>query len=98
MDIHHSIMILLLILNKEDRPDIVAVQVKNEGRTARWYSGSGIYRHTWLTLVNPVHISMWGVYVTTPEVSEKNAKVEIVTNVTNSGKEDTPVTLQVQLY
>lgn len=84
-------------LNNESKPDIVAVQVKNEGKTARWYSGSGTYRHTWLTLVNPVHISMWGIYVTTPEFSDKNAKVEIVTNVTNSGKEDTPVTLRVQL-
>jgi beta-galactosidase len=84
-------------LNPPGSQNNVAVQVKNEGKNARWYSGSGIYRHTWLTIVNPVHVSVWGTYVTTPEVSEKNAKIEIVTNVTNSGKEETPVTLQLQL-
>jgi beta-galactosidase len=85
-------------LNPAGDQNVVAVQVKNEGRNARWYSGSGIYRHTWLTIVNPVHVSIWGTYVTTPEVSEKNARIEIVTNVTNSGKEETPVTVQVQLF
>ncbi|OFY63239.1 MAG: hypothetical protein A2V64_00020 [Bacteroidetes bacterium RBG_13_43_22] len=84
-------------LNPAGETNTVAVQVKNEGRNTRWYSGSGIYRHTWITLVDPIHISVWGVYVTTPEVSEKNAKIEIVTNVTNSRTEDSPVTLMVKL-
>ncbi len=84
-------------LNSPGEQNKVAVQVKNEGMNARWYSGSGIYRHTWLTIVNPVHVSVWGAYVTTPEVSEKKAKIEIVTNVTNSGEEETPVTLKIQL-
>jgi beta-galactosidase len=85
-------------LNPSGEQNVVAVQVKNEGKNARWYSGSGIYRHTWLTIVNPVHVSIWGTYITTPDVSENNADVEIVTNVTNAGTEDAPVTLQVQLF
>ena len=84
-------------LNPTGEPNIVAVQVKNEGRNSRWYSGSGIYRHTWLTLVNPVHIGMWGVYVTSPLVTEKSAEISIMTTLTNSDKENTPVTLQVQI-
>src|SRR4030042_2242327 len=84
-------------LNPAGETNTVAVQVKNEGRNTRWYSGSGIYRHTWITLVDPIHISVWGVYCTTPEVSEKNAKIEIVTNVTNSRTEDSPVSLMVKL-
>ena len=84
-------------LNPAGQKNVVAVQVKNEGRTSRWYSGSGIYRHTWLTLVDPVHIGIWGVFVTTPEVSEEKATVEIVTNVTNSNKVDADVTLKITL-
>jgi beta-galactosidase len=84
-------------LNATGQSNTIAVRVKNEGFNARWYSGSGIYRHTWLTLVNPVHITPWGVYITTPAVSEKNAKVEIVTNVTNSNKKDSHVTFNVKL-
>ena len=84
-------------LNPAGQPNIIAVQVKNEGFTARWYSGSGIYRHTWLTLVKPVHIAPWGIYITTPEVSEKNVRVDIVTNVSNSDKQDSHITLKVKL-
>jgi beta-galactosidase len=84
-------------LNPAGQPNVVAVQVKNEGRNARWYSGSGIYRHTWLTLVNLVHIGVWGIYVTTPVVTDKSAEVDITTTLVNSGREDVSATLQVQL-
>jgi beta-galactosidase len=84
-------------LNPAGEKNVVAVQVKNEGKNARWYSGSGIYRHTWLTLVNSVHVGVWGIYVTTPVVTEKSAEVNIVTTLANSGKKDASVTLQVQL-
>ncbi len=85
-------------LKPAGQSNTIAVQVKNEGYNARWYSGSGIYRHTWLTLVEPVHIAPWGVFITTPAVSEKNATVDIVTNVTNSNKKDSRVTLRVDLF
>jgi beta-galactosidase len=84
-------------LNPIGQPNTVAVQVKNEGRNSRWYSGSGIYRHTWLTLVNPTHIGMWGVFITTPVATEKSAEISIQTALANSGKENVPVTLQVQI-
>lgn len=84
-------------LNPAGQPNAVAVQVKNEGNNSRWYSGSGIYRHTWLTLVNPAHIGMWGVYITTPVVNEKTAEINVITTLTNSGKENAPVMLQVQV-
>ena len=84
-------------LNPAGQPNIVAVQVKNEGRNSRWYSGSGIYRHTWLTLVHPIHIGTWGVNVKTNAVSEKSAVIDIVASLVNSGKEETPVSLTFQI-
>ena len=48
---------------KYNTDNIVAVEVKNEGATSRWYSGSGIYRHVWLQMIEPVHFSR-GVYIT----------------------------------
>ncbi len=66
-----------------DEENILAVQVKNEGRNSRWYSGSGIYRHVWLLITNPVHIKPWGIFITTPEVTESSAKVNIKTEVMN---------------
>jgi len=84
-------------LNPAGRANTIAVQVKNEGKTARWYSGSGIYRHTWLTVVNPVHIGVWGVNVKTPVVSEKSAAVNVATTLLNSGKENKTVTVKVEI-
>jgi beta-galactosidase len=84
-------------LNPAGQPNVVAVQVKNEGSNARWYSGSGIYRHTWLTLVNPAHIGMWGVYVKIPMVSETAADINVATTLVNSGTEKSDVVLQVQI-
>lgn len=66
--------------------NVLAVRVENEGRNSRWYSGSGIYRHVWLQVTNPVHILPWGVFVTTPEVARSSAKVNIKANVTNYGE------------
>ena len=34
---------------KQNGENIIAVRVRNEGKNSRWYSGSGIYRHVWLT-------------------------------------------------
>ena len=51
--------------------NVVAVKVDNTPQPAsRWYSGSGIYRHTWLVAVNPLHVAHWGTFVTMPRVSK----------------------------
>jgi len=84
-------------LNPAGQANVLAVQVKNEGSNARWYSGSGIYRHTWLTLVNPVHVGMWGVYVKTPSVSKESADISLVSTIVNSGEDFASVKVQVQI-
>ncbi|ASU33987.1 glycoside hydrolase family 2 TIM barrel-domain containing protein [Mucilaginibacter xinganensis] len=68
--------------------NIIAVEIKNEGQNTRWYSGSGIYRHVWLKVTDPVHIAQWGTAITTPEVTEKNAGIAIKTNVLNESATD----------
>ena len=63
--------------------NILAVKVRNEGENSRWYSGSGLYRHVWLKTLDTVHISQWGISITTPEVTATSSKVNIRTSVTN---------------
>jgi len=84
-------------LNPTGESNVVAVQVKNEGINARWYSGSGIYRHTWLTVVEPLHIVPWGVFVSTPEVSPNHARINVAATVKNSGELERTFTCLVRI-
>ncbi|MFY9151510.1 MAG: glycoside hydrolase family 2 TIM barrel-domain containing protein [Prolixibacteraceae bacterium] len=65
------------------KPNVLAVKVRNEGENSRWYSGSGIYRHVWLKVLEPVHVAQWGTSITTPEVNATSAKVNIGIKVNN---------------
>jgi|GEM_PF-4629130 len=55
--------------------NVIVVQVKHEGVNSRWYWGSGIYRHVWLTPVDPLHIDRWDTYITLPLVPEQATTV-----------------------
>ena len=70
-------------LNAAGEENVLAVRVRNEGRNSRWYSGSGIYRHVWLTVRESVHVPTWGLFVTTPEVSPEKALVKVSVEVCN---------------
>ena len=64
--------------------NLIAVRVDNsEQPNSRWYSGCGIYRNVWLTSTDPIHVDLWGTYVTTPEITKEQASVLVETNVKN---------------
>jgi beta-galactosidase len=85
-------------LNPAGKANVVAVRVKNKGLNSRWYSGSGINKHVWLTFVNPVHIDIsGGLYITIPAASENSAEVKIATTIVNTGINDKNIVLQTQL-
>lgn len=71
-----------------DGENVIAVRVNRSGvkDVARWYTGSGIYRHAWLQVTNPVHVATYGTYVTTPSVSEDKAEIRITTTLENELK------------
>lgn len=78
--------------------NVVAVRVDNSRQTnCRWYSGSGIYRHTWLLRTDPLRIGYWGVWITTPQVSRAHALLRIQTTVTNGRTHSVPCTLATRL-
>lgn len=65
-------------LNFGGEKNVLAVRVKAVPSTRRWYPRAGIYRRVWLTTVNPVHISHWGTFVTTPEISKSQSAARYV--------------------
>ena len=55
--------------------NVIAVKVDNSLQpNSRWYSGSGIYRHVWLTEIEPVHIGHWGTVITASVDSDNGRK------------------------
>jgi beta-galactosidase len=78
--------------------NVIAVRLNNNQPTSRWYSGSGIYRNVWLTVVNPVHVANSGVFVTTPSVSSSSATVSVRTEVQNQSSSSQSVTVTTTLY
>ena len=78
--------------------NLVAVRVDHSDcPTSRWYSGSGIYRHVWLNVTDPVHVGLWGTYVTTPAVSAEQASVRVETTVENDLSRPVAVSLGSEL-
>ncbi|MBN1117192.1 MAG: DUF4982 domain-containing protein [Bacteroidales bacterium] len=67
-----------------DKENVIAVRVDNSQQlNCRWYSGSGIYRHVWIMVTDPVHVARWGVSIITPDITEENATVVVKTLVKN---------------
>lgn len=81
------------------RTNLLSVRVDNSRQpNSRWYSGSGIYRHMWVTVTDPLHISHWGTYVTTPKISAASATVRIRTRVQNDSSARRHLTLLTQIW
>jgi beta-galactosidase len=71
-------------LNFGQQDNVIAVRVDNSVQpNSRWYSGSGIYRHTWLTATDPLAIAQWGTFITTPRVDRQSATIQVAVQVTN---------------
>lgn len=75
-------------LNKNGE-NVLKVRVDNSDLPHdRWYSGCGIYRHVWLNFVSDIHIPLWGTYITTPEITNDLASVNVETNIRNKSRSD----------
>jgi beta-galactosidase len=85
-------------LKKNGEENVVAVRVSNEGKNSRWYSGSGIYRHVWLTVTPELHLAQWGVYITTPDVSSKTATINIKSSLVNEDVAGNSVILYTAIF
>jgi beta-galactosidase len=75
--------------------NVIAVRVDHSKfADSRWYTGSGIYRHVRLCITDKLRIGHWATYVTTPEVKEDSAVIQIKTTVKNGYDRAQSLTLQ----
>ncbi|MBN1780334.1 DUF4982 domain-containing protein [bacterium] len=63
----------------------IAVRVDHsQSIDSRWYTGSGIYRDVQLIVTNPIHIDHWGIYFTTPVVTDELAIARTQNSIINT--------------
>ncbi|GLX68754.1 glycoside hydrolase family 2 TIM barrel-domain containing protein [Paenibacillus glycanilyticus] len=78
-----------------DQETIISVKVDHKDiADSRWFTGSGIYRDVYLTVTDQVHIDTYGVFVTTPVVSEEQAEVAVNVRVASGSAKDESVQIR----
>jgi beta-galactosidase len=85
-------------LNDITEENILTVHVDHSRYVdSRWYTGSGIYRNVKLITLNKLHIPIWGTYLTTPEINENLAKVNLEVTVENESESDSSFILSTKI-
>jgi beta-galactosidase len=81
------------------KENVISVRIDNSKQVnSRWYSGSGIYRHVWMIVTNPVHVAHWGVGITTSDFTSKKATVHVKTLVKNETSSTQSVIVKTILW
>ena len=62
-----------------DGENTLAVKLTNKAFASRWYPGAGLYRKVSIIVKNKESINQWGTFITTPFISDTEAKVNIKT-------------------
>lgn len=76
----------------------LAIRLDNPLKSSRWYPGGGLYRNVWLTKVMPVHVAHYGTHISTKDVSEKSATVELVVSVESKSNASQQVEVATDIH
>jgi len=76
------------------RENVLAVHADTRNHDSRWYPGAGIYRKVQMIIVNPVHVDIWGTFITTPIIKPHYADVRIASRINNFGANDSEVRIK----
>jgi hypothetical protein len=77
--------------------NVLAVRLDTARWGSRWYPGAGLYRNVWLVKTRPVHVAHWGVYVTTPSITDEKGIARIIVAVENQSRENAKISVQSEV-
>ena len=66
----------------------IAIRCHNVEHSSRWYTGGGLYRDCRLLVCPEDYVVPGSVFITTPEITAKRAKVRVRYEMAKSGKRD----------
>jgi beta-galactosidase len=85
-------------LHYGERENVLAVRVDDSTKPdSRWFSGSGIYRHVWLVVADPLHVPIWGAFVRTHKMNDHVTRVDMLTQVRNDAAHERRFTLETRI-
>jgi beta-galactosidase len=78
--------------------NVIAVRVDDSQQPAsRWYPGAGINRQVRLITTNAIRIAPWGTFVTTPQLHNSDATVNVRSTIVNDSDAPAEVTLAISI-
>jgi beta-galactosidase len=77
--------------------NVLAVRLDTVHWGSRWYPGAGLYRNVWLVKTAPVHVGHWGVYLTTPTLTEHEGLARLVVTVDNQSGREAKASVQTEI-
>ncbi|MGH7952860.1 MAG: sugar-binding domain-containing protein, partial [Limisphaerales bacterium] len=78
--------------------NVLSIRLDNPPDSSRWYPGGGIYRNVWLVKTSPVHVAHWGTHLTTPQVSQDSATIQLAVNVENNSSAEADVKVATKFF
>lgn len=81
---------------RDDAPNVIRVESRAH-RDSRWYSGLGIHRNVALATGPLVHLALDGIRVTTPDLDDDGALVQIDATVANDSLRTATVVVAVEI-
>ena len=67
---------------------VIAIRCHNIPHSSRWYTGGGLFRECRLLVCPEDHVVPGSVFITTPEITAKRAKVRVRYEMSKSGKKE----------
>lgn len=69
---------------KAGSENVLAVKLTNLPFSSRWYPGAGLYRKVSIVVKEEESFAQWGTFITTPDMKDNNAVVDIKAEVLGS--------------
>ncbi len=82
----------------DGQENVVSVSLSPEDLSSRWYPGAGLYRNTWINYKEPIHVATNGTFVTTPQITEAAAQVDIAIEIENTFEKPATVDVETRIY